>query len=60
MRAKEVNLFKLPFFRVGVAISAKHISSAPKGESSSTVELQIGGVVLQSWFGVAGALPNTP
>jgi hypothetical protein len=27
----------------GVAISTKHISSAPKGESSSTVELQIGG-----------------
>jgi hypothetical protein len=44
MRAKEVNLFKLPFFGVGVAISTKHISSAPKGESSSTVELQIGGV----------------
>jgi hypothetical protein len=35
--------FKLSFFEVGVAISAKHISSAPKGESSSTVELQIGG-----------------
>jgi hypothetical protein len=33
------------FFEVGVAISAKHISSAPKGESSSTVELQIGGAV---------------
>jgi hypothetical protein len=27
----------------GVAISTKHIFSAPKGESSSTVELQIGG-----------------
>jgi hypothetical protein len=43
MRAKEDNLFKFSFFGAGVAISAKHISSAPKGESSSTVELQIGG-----------------
>jgi hypothetical protein len=31
------------FFEVGVANSAKHISSVPKGKSSSTVELQIGG-----------------
>jgi hypothetical protein len=45
MRAKEGNLLKLSFFGAGVAISAKHISSAPKGESSSTVELQIGGAV---------------
>jgi hypothetical protein len=28
----------------GVAIFAKHISSAPKAEFGSTVELQIGGV----------------
>jgi hypothetical protein len=55
MRAKEGNLFKSSFFGAGVVISAKHISSALKGEYSSTVELQI----LQSWFG-AGALPNTP
>jgi hypothetical protein len=44
MRAKEGNLFKSSFFGAGVVISAKHISSAPKGESNSTVELQIGGV----------------
>jgi hypothetical protein len=44
MRAKEGNLFKSSFFGAGVVVSAKHISSAPKGESSSTVELQIGGV----------------
>jgi hypothetical protein len=43
-RAKEGNLFKSSFFGAGVVVSAKHISSAPKGESSSTVELQIGGV----------------
>jgi hypothetical protein len=43
-RAKEHNLFKVSIFGAGVVISAKHISSAPKGESSSTVELQIGGV----------------
>jgi hypothetical protein len=42
LRAKEGNPFKLSFFEVGVAISAKHISSVPKGKSSSTVELQIG------------------
>jgi hypothetical protein len=42
--AKEGNPFKLSIFGVGVVVSAKHISSAPKGESSSTVELQIGGV----------------
>jgi hypothetical protein len=41
LREKEGNPFKLSFFEVGVAICAKHISSAPKGES--TVELQIGG-----------------
>jgi hypothetical protein len=44
MRAKEGNLFKSSFFGAGVVVSAKHISSAPKGESSSTMELQIGGV----------------
>jgi hypothetical protein len=44
MRAKEGNLFKSSFFGAGVVVSAKHISSAPKGDSSSTVELQIGGV----------------
>jgi hypothetical protein len=43
MRAKEGNLFKLSFFGVGDVIFVKHISSPPKGESSSTVELQIGG-----------------
>jgi hypothetical protein len=43
-RAKEHNLFKVSIFGAEVVISAKHISSAPKGESSSTVELQIGGV----------------
>jgi hypothetical protein len=42
--AKEGNLFKSSFFGAGVVVSAKHISSAPKGESSSTVELQFGGV----------------
>jgi hypothetical protein len=40
----EDNPFKLSFFGSGVVVSVKHISSAPKGESSSTVELQIGGV----------------
>jgi hypothetical protein len=43
LREKEGNPCKLSFLEVGVAISAKHISPAPKGESSSTVELQIGG-----------------
>jgi hypothetical protein len=43
-RAKEGNLSKSSFFGAGVVVSAKHISSAPKEESSSTVELQIGGV----------------
>jgi hypothetical protein len=55
MRAKEGNLFKLLFFGVEDVISVKHISSAPKGESSSTVEQQ-----LQGEFGGAGVLPNTP
>jgi hypothetical protein len=45
VRAKEGNPFKLSFFEPAVVVSAKHISSAPKGEFiSSTVELQIGGV----------------
>jgi hypothetical protein len=44
VRAKDDNPFKLSFFGAGVVVSAKHISSASKGESSSTVELQIGGV----------------
>jgi hypothetical protein len=44
IEAKEGNLFKSSFFGAGVVVSAKHISSTPKGESSSTVELQIGGV----------------
>jgi hypothetical protein len=44
LRAKEGNQFKSSFFGAGVVVSAKHISSTPKGESSSTVELQIGGV----------------
>jgi hypothetical protein len=41
MRGKEGILFKSSFFGAGVVVLAKHISS-PKGESSSTVELQIG------------------
>jgi hypothetical protein len=49
-RAKEHNLFKVSFFGAGVVISAKHISSASKGESSSTVELQIGGVAAPELF----------
>jgi hypothetical protein len=44
LRAKEGNQFEFSFFGAGVVVSAKHISSTPKGESSSTVELQIGGV----------------
>jgi hypothetical protein len=44
LRAKEGNLFKSSFFGAGVDVSVKHISLAPKGESSFTVELQIGGV----------------
>jgi hypothetical protein len=44
LRAKEGNQFKSSFFGAGVVVSAKHISSTRKGESSSTVELQIGGV----------------
>jgi hypothetical protein len=44
MRAKEGILFKSSFFGAGVVVSAKHISSSPKGESSSMVEPQIGGV----------------
>jgi hypothetical protein len=49
MRSKEGNLFKLLFREVGVVISAKHISSSPKGEFSSTVELQIGGAAAPEW-----------
>jgi hypothetical protein len=49
IRAKEHNLFKLSFFGAGVVMFAKHISSAPKGESSSTVELQIGGAAVLEW-----------
>jgi hypothetical protein len=60
VRVKEDNPFKLSFFGAGVVVSAKHISSAPNGESSSTVELQLVELLLQSWFGGAGALPNTP
>jgi hypothetical protein len=48
MRAKE--LFKLLFPGAGVVIYAKHIFSAPKGESSSTVELQIGGAAAREWL----------
>jgi hypothetical protein len=44
LRVKEGNQFKSSFFGAGVVVSAKHISSTPKGECSSTVELQIGGV----------------
>jgi hypothetical protein len=39
MRAKEGILFKSSFFGARVVVSTKHISSALKGESSSTVEL---------------------
>jgi hypothetical protein len=49
MRTKEGNLFKLLFFGAGVDIFAKHISSALEGESSSTVELQIGGAAAPEW-----------
>jgi hypothetical protein len=49
MRPKEGNLFKLLFREVGVVISDKHISSAPKGEFSSTVELQIGRAAAPEW-----------
>jgi hypothetical protein len=50
LRAKEGNPFKLSFFGAGVVVSAKHISSTPKGESSYTVELQIGGVAALELF----------
>jgi hypothetical protein len=65
MRAKEGNLFKSSFFGAGVVISAKHISSALKGEYSSTVELQIGGVatpelVWWSWSSPKHALCVAP
>jgi hypothetical protein len=49
LRAKEGNSFKLSFSEAGVVIFAKHISSAPKGESSSTMELQIGGAAAPEW-----------
>jgi hypothetical protein len=63
VRAKDDNPFKLSFFGAGVVVSAKHISSAPKGESSSTVELQIGGVaapelVWWSWSSPKHALTH--
>jgi hypothetical protein len=48
-RPKEGNLFKLLFREARVVISAKHIFSAPKGEFSSTVELQIGGAAAPEW-----------
>jgi hypothetical protein len=44
LRAKEDKQLKLAICGVGVVISAKHLSSAPKQESSSTMELEIGGV----------------
>jgi hypothetical protein len=49
LRTKEGNSFKSSIFRVEVVISAKHISSAPKGESNSMVELQIGGAAAPEW-----------
>jgi hypothetical protein len=49
MSAKEGNLFKFLFFGAGVVIFAKHISSALEGESSSTVELQIGVAAASKW-----------
>jgi hypothetical protein len=49
LMTKEGNSFKSSIFRVEVVISAKHISSAPTGESSSTVELQIGGAATPEW-----------
>jgi hypothetical protein len=49
LRTKEGNSFKSSIFRVEVVISAKHISSAPTGESSSTVELQIGRAATPEW-----------
>jgi hypothetical protein len=50
LRVKKSNLFKLLFSGVGVVISAKHISPAPKWESSSTVELQIGETTTPEWI----------
>jgi hypothetical protein len=47
--ANEGNLFLFLFFGAEVVISTQHISSAPKGESSSTVELQIGGAAALEW-----------
>jgi hypothetical protein len=49
LRTKEGNSFKSSIFRVEVVIPAKHISSAPTGESSSTMELQIGGAATPEW-----------
>jgi hypothetical protein len=60
MRAEEGNLFKSLFFGAGVVVSVKHISSATKGESSSTVELQIGGVAAPELVWWSRSLPNTP
>jgi hypothetical protein len=44
LRAKEDKQLKLSNCGVGVVVSAKHLSSARKQESSSTVELEMGGV----------------
>jgi hypothetical protein len=60
VRAKEGNPFKLSFFGAGVVVSAKHISSAPKGGPAPRWSCKLVELLLQSWFGGAGALPNTP
>jgi hypothetical protein len=46
---KKGNLFKLSIFGAEVIISVKHVPSATKGESSSTVELQTGGAAAPEW-----------
>jgi hypothetical protein len=44
LRAKEDKQFKLSICGAGVVVSTKHLPSPSKQESSSTVELEIGGV----------------
>jgi hypothetical protein len=60
LRVKEGNPFKLSFYEAGVAISVRHISSAPKESPTPQWSCKLVEQQLQSWFGGVGALPNTP
>jgi hypothetical protein len=60
LRVKEGNQFKSSFFGARVVVSTKHISSTPKESPAPRWSCRLVELLLQSWFGGAGALPNTP